>query len=157
MRLLNNMMLPFIVALWLVHHFLLAQGFLPPLMRSLRVATTPTTTPRRMISSGFSYDNDEQLLVSVQKPLGLVLEEQEEKECKNDNDSSVVVSRIVVVELLSGSSAARAGVAVGDRLLAVQNADMTRQTLETTMEYIRQAPQVVNLRFQRSQGRGGGG
>jgi len=151
-------MLPFIVALWLVHHLLLAQGFLPPpLMRSLRVTTTPTTTPRLcMISSGFSYDNEEQLLVSVQKPLGLVLEEQEEKECKNDNDSSVV-SRIVVVELLSGSSAARAGVAVGDRLLAVQNADMTRQTLETSMEYIRQAPQVVNLRFQRSQGRGGGG
>ena len=148
----NNMMLPSFVVVWLVHHLLLAQGFLPPvLMRSPSSSSLRVTTmPPRMISSGFSYDDDEQLLVSVQKPLGLVLEEQE---C-NDSASRTT---IVVVELLQGSSAARAGVAVGDRLLAVQNADMTQQTLETVMEYIRQAPPVVNLRFQRAQGRGGGG
>ena len=47
-------------------------------------------------------------------------------------------------KILPGSSAARAGVRVGDVLVAVQNADMKEQSLEIALECIGRAPQVVN-------------
>ena len=95
--------------------------------------------PALFISSGFSFQDDKsnELLVSVQKPLGLVLEQQDQG------------SPVVVAEVESSGSAGRAGVQVGDVLLAVKNADMTQLALEQVMQMIGQAPQVVNLRFLR--------
>eukprot|EP00980_Cylindrotheca_fusiformis_P016579 scaffold4968_cov127-Cylindrotheca_fusiformis.AAC.10 len=60
-----------------------------------------------MIGTGFSFDDGEQLLVSVQKPLGMVLEQD------NDDDNERV-GAITVVELQSNGSAERAGVKIGD-------------------------------------------
>lgn len=93
------------------------------------------------ISSGFFFqdNNKNQILLSAQKPLGLILEEQQE-------DTSLSV---VVVEMDNNGSAAKAGVQVGDVLLAVQNASVEGVSLEQVMVYIKQAPKVVNLRFAR--------
>lgn len=103
-----------------------------------------------MISSGFSFGDGEQILVSVQKPLGLLLEQDEDIiDCEGDNNNNDAV--VYVAEILPDSSALRAGVQIGDVIVAVQNADMRCQSLETVMEYIGKAPQVVNLRFQRLQ------
>jgi len=115
----------------------------------LPVPDVPCSRRRlNMISSGFSFGDGEQILVSVQKPLGLLLEQVDEE----DNNSNAVV---YVAEILPDSSAARAGVQPGDVIVAVQNADMRRQSLETVMECIGKAPKVVNLRFQRLQAEGG--
>lgn len=88
------------------------------------------------ISSGFSFQDDDQILISAQKPLGLLLEEQDD-------------ASIVVVELDENGSAAKAGVQVGDVLLSVQNASVEDVSLERAMACITQAPKVVNLRFAR--------
>jgi C-terminal processing protease CtpA/Prc len=89
------------------------------------------------ISSGFSFQDDDQILISAQKPLGLILEEQED-------------SSIAVVEMDETGSAAKAGVRMGDVLLSVQNASVENVSLEQAMTYIAQSPKVVNLRFSRA-------
>mmetsp|Transcript_13179 Transcript_13179/g.31576 ORF Transcript_13179/g.31576 Transcript_13179/m.31576 type:complete len:158 (-) Transcript_13179:4516-4989(-) len=92
-----------------------------------------------MIGTGFSFEDGEQILVSVQKPMGMVLEQ-------DDNDSD---SKIVVTELDPTASAARAGVQVGDVLVAVQNAAVMQQDLDSVLDFIQKGPRVMNLRFQR--------
>ena len=94
------------------------------------------TTTALSISSGFSFDDGDQVLVSVQKPLGIVLEQ--------DGDGPIYVT-----ELDPNGSAASAGVVSGDVLVAIQNADMTNKPLEEALAFIGRAPKVVNLRFLR--------
>ena len=95
----------------------------------------PCSRQTHFISSGFSFDDGNQVLVSAQKPLGIILEQE--------------VGPIVVAEVDPSGSAGRAGVQVGDELLAVQNADVSTKPLEEALTLIGQAPKVVNLRFQR--------
>ena len=71
-----------------------------------------------MISSGFSFEDGEQILVSVQKPFGLILEQ----------DAETTRGSIVVTDIDPTQSAAKAGVKVGDVLVAVQNCRQFRQT-----------------------------
>jgi len=95
------------------------------------------------ISTGFTFDDGDQLLVSAQKPLGMVLEER-----GTDGDDHDPNGCIVAV-VLDDSAAKRAGVKPGDFLVAVQNADVTIAHFEEVMQRIGDAPQVVNLRFWR--------
>jgi hypothetical protein len=88
------------------------------------------------ISTGLTFDDGDQLLVSTQKPLGMVLEEREEKGC-------------FVVSVVKDGAADRAGVKPGDLLVAVQNADVGYSEFEEVMTRIINAPKVVNLRFWR--------
>ena len=88
------------------------------------------------ISTGLTFDDGDQLLVSAQKPLGMILEERDERGC-------------IVVSIDEGGSAFKAGVKEGDLLVAVQNADVGRAGLEEVMGRIIDAPRVVNLRFWR--------
>ena len=92
----------------------------------------------RMISSGFSFSDGEQILVSLQKPMGILLEQDTE-------------GPIIVTEVNSGGSAAGAGVTVGDVLLAVQNASVENVDLEEVLAFIGNAPRVINLRFLRKE------
>ena len=91
------------------------------------------------ISSGLSFDDGDQLLVSAQKPLGLILEE------GDDGDNKVIVT-----DVLENSSASRAGIQVGDWLVAIQNADVSQVGLDEILRRIGDAPRVVNLRFHRN-------
>lgn len=100
-----------------------------------------------MISGGFSFDDGEQVLVSVQKPLGIVLE-QDDTDQGNDGSETPMLP-IVVAELDPAGSAARAGIQVGDILVAVQNANVEQQSLEYVLGFLQRAPKVVNLRFVR--------
>lgn len=88
------------------------------------------------LGTGLTFENDEQLLVSVQKPLGVLLEEARHG--------------CLVADLAVGGSAARAGVRVGDQLLAVNNLDVRAAGLDAVMGRLASAPRVVNLRFARS-------
>lgn len=88
------------------------------------------------ISTGLTFDDGDQLLVSAQKPLGMVLEERDEKGC-------------VVVSVEEEGAAFKAGVKEGDLLVAVQNADVGSADFEEVMGRIIDAPRVVNLRFWR--------
>jgi len=92
----------------------------------------------RMISSGFTFtdDDDDQILVSLQKPLGIVLEQDTE-------------GPIVVAQVDKGGSAARSGIQEGDILLAVQNASVEKADLSEVLTFIGNAPRVINLRFLR--------
>jgi hypothetical protein len=99
------------------------------------------TSTRRHVSSGFVFGDGQQILASLQKPLGLILEET----VIEDN----ALPSVFVAEVLPGSSAAGAGLMAGDVLVAVQNADMKGQSLETVMAAIQRAPKVLNLRVQR--------
>jgi len=108
------------------------------------------------ISSGFTFDDGDQLLVSAQKPLGMVLEERGKDGGSIDSTTGVDMRQqrnhpngCVVAEVLDGSAAKRAGVKPGDFLVAVQNADVTIAHFEEVMQRIGDAPQVVNLRFWR--------
>lgn len=108
------------------------------------------------ISTGFTFDDGDQLLVSAQKPLGLVLEERGKDEVDLGPTTGVDHWRVqnspngcVVAEVLENSAAKRAGVKPGDFLVAVQNADVTLAHFEEVMQRIGDAPQVVNLRFWR--------
>jgi len=91
-----------------------------------------------MISSGFTFtdDDDDQILVSLQKPLGIVLEQ--------DTEGPIVVANVD-----EGGSADRAGVMMGDILLAVQNASVEKADLTEVLTFIGNAPRVINLRFLR--------
>lgn len=94
------------------------------------------TRARQMVSGGFSFSDGEQVLVSVQKPLGLVLEQDED-------------GPILVTEVDPAGSAGRAGVQAGDVLVAVQNASVETADLNQVLGFIGQLPRVVNLRFVR--------
>jgi C-terminal processing protease CtpA/Prc len=87
-----------------------------------------------MISSGFSFEDGKQILVSVQKPFGLVLEQ--------DDDGVIVVT-----EVDASGSAGRAGVRVGDVLAAVQNALVESADLDSVLDFIGNGPKVMNLRL----------
>ena len=94
-----------------------------------------------MIGTGFSFEDGEQVLVSVQKPFGIVLEQDDE-----DEDG-----RIVVTEVDPNGSAGKAGVREGDILVAVQNASTVSVDLGDVLDLIAtKCPRVVNLRFQRT-------
>mmetsp|Transcript_8904 Transcript_8904/g.12310 ORF Transcript_8904/g.12310 Transcript_8904/m.12310 type:complete len:170 (-) Transcript_8904:213-722(-) len=118
---------------------------------SLRVTTPqqdqPTTAvitkTSLQIGTGFTFEDDEQILVSIQKPLGVILEEYE----KADEGGS---SGCFVADMNNDGNASNGGVRVGDYLVAVQNMDCTKSTLEEVMDRIGNAPRVVNLRFQRN-------
>ena len=90
------------------------------------------------ISTGLTFDDGDQLLVSAQKPLGMVLEELDEEK-----------GGCIVVSVEEGSAADKAGVKEGDLLVAVQNADVGKADLDEVMGRIIDAPRVVNLRFWR--------
>ena len=92
---------------------------------------------RRGISSGLTFEDGNQILVSIQKPLGIILEQDAEE------------SFIRIADVDPTGSAASAGLRVGDILVAVQNADMVERDLEYAMQFIAQAPKVLNLRFVR--------
>ena len=67
------------------------------------------------ISTGLTFDDGDQLLISAQKPLGIILEERE------DDSMITSMSGCVVAEVVSNGEADKAGVKVGDILVAVQN------------------------------------
>ncbi|GFH61669.1 hypothetical protein CTEN210_18145 [Chaetoceros tenuissimus] len=103
-------------------------------------SASSSSSPRlKMISSGLTFDDGDQLLVSTQKPLGLVLEE-------IDKD---VPNGCIVTEVVEGSNADKAGCKPGDILVAVQNADVSKADFDEVMQRIGNAPKVVNLRFWR--------
>mmetsp|Transcript_17862 Transcript_17862/g.28892 ORF Transcript_17862/g.28892 Transcript_17862/m.28892 type:complete len:143 (+) Transcript_17862:2-430(+) len=91
---------------------------------------------QRMVSSGFSFSDGEKILVSLQKPLGILLEQD-------------IQGPIVVAEVNQGGSADDAGVNVGDVLLAVQNASVESADLGEVLAFIGNAPRVINLRLLR--------
>ena len=93
-----------------------------------------------MIGTGFSFEDGEQILVSVQKPFGIVLEQ----------DSDANDERIIVTEVDPMGSAGRAEVQTGDVLVAVQNASTVSVDLAEVLDFIsNKCPRVVNLRFRR--------
>ena len=101
-----------------------------------------------MIGTGFSFDDGEQILVSVQKPLGLILEQQ-----YGDGDESTGPKggggEVYVADVDMEGSAGRAGVESGDVLVAVQNTSVELWDLEDILQLIGESPAVVNLRFKR--------
>jgi hypothetical protein len=92
----------------------------------------------QMISSGFSFNDGEQTLISVQKPLGIILEQEQS-------------SGPIRVAKVNQGSAADAGVKEGDVLLAVQNASVENADLEEVLVFIGNAPRVLNLRLLRKE------
>ena len=97
-------------------------------------------TRLHMVGTGFSFEDGEQILVSVQKPFGIVLEQG-----GGDEDD-----QIVVTEVDPGGAAGRAGVRTGDVLVAVQNASTVSVDLAEVLGFIAEkCPRVVNLRFRR--------
>lgn len=97
-------------------------------------------------SSGLTFNDGEQILISAQKPLGLLLEEYNGPGGENGAE----LCGTFVAGLDESGSAGRAGVQAGDILLAVNNQDVERSSLEAVMARLAQAPRVVNLRFRRS-------
>lgn len=106
----------------------------------LEQSTAPYRHSPLLVSSGFIFEDGEQVLASLQKPLGLILEEE---------DDTAGLASVFVAEVLPGSSGASAGLEVGDVVIAVQNADMKGQNLEYVMSAIQRAPKVLNMRLQR--------
>jgi hypothetical protein len=105
-----------------------------------------------MIGTGFSFDDGEQLLVSVQKPLGIVLEQQQQQQQQqndDDDDNDGIIVRVTDVD--PSGSAHRAGVRIGDVLVAVQNASVEQVDLESVLEFIQKGPRVMNLRLKRQE------
>ena len=98
-----------------------------------------------MIGTGFSFSDGEQILVSVQKPLGIVLEQDPL------SAETSLPGWITVGEIDPNSSAARAGVQVNDVLLAVQNMSVDSKDLDEVLNFIGNAPRVVNLRLLRGE------
>ena len=114
----------------------------------------PTTQRKRsqqfgvlMVSSGFSFQDGEQILVSVQKPLGILLEQ--DQQSNDENTSRESAPPIVVTEVDPNGSAGRAGIQVGDVLVAVQNASVETVELEYVLDFLQKCPRVVNLRLVR--------
>eukprot|EP00537_Pseudo-nitzschia_pungens_P002816 CAMPEP_0172366838 /NCGR_PEP_ID=MMETSP1060-20121228/17517_1 /TAXON_ID=37318 /ORGANISM="Pseudo-nitzschia pungens, Strain cf. cingulata" /LENGTH=116 /DNA_ID=CAMNT_0013090853 /DNA_START=198 /DNA_END=548 /DNA_ORIENTATION=+ len=114
-----------------------------------------------MIGTGFSFEDGEQILVSVQKPFGIVLEQGGGSDSDSggdsggdsDSDESATAlngDEIVVTDVDPNGSAGRAGVRTGDVLVAVQNASTVSADLAEVLDFIaNKCPRVVNLRFQR--------
>ena len=103
-------------------------------IRSRQMEDAHTTLTR------FCFMVGARAVISIQKPLGLVLEPLGEDE----------QSGVVVVEVGQGSNADRAGVAPGDVLLAVNNLDLRAASLDAVIDAIGATPgRVLNLRFQR--------
>ncbi|KAL7490753.1 hypothetical protein ACHAWT_000287, partial [Skeletonema menzelii] len=98
---------------------------------------SPPSLVKLHVSSGFSFSDGEQILVSAQRPLGIVLEQDK------------TPGEIVVASLDPDGSAADAGVNEGDILLAVQNASVQNASLDEVLAFIGNAPRVVNMRFLR--------
>jgi len=113
-----------------------AKAFIVARLRGFFRAERPRRgLPRAQLGTGFEFDDGEQLLVSVQKPIGMVLEE------------GGGGRGCIVAEVAADSPASRAGVEAGFRLLAVNNMDVTASGLEAVMQLLREAPRVVNLRL----------
>lgn len=118
-------------------------AFIPAMPSSL-VATIQSgpehrvQSTRGMISSGFSFSDGKQILVSLQKPLGILLEQDAE-------------GPIIVGEVNQGGAADDAGIQAGDVLLAVQNASVENADLEEVLGFIGNAPRVINLRLLRKE------
>lgn len=91
-----------------------------------------------MIGTGFSFSDGQQILVSVQKPLGIVLEQ--------DSETGI----IQVAQIDPDGAAAKGGIQVGDVLLAVQNASTQNVDLDDVLAFISNGPRVMNLRFLRN-------
>eukprot|EP00977_Amphora_coffeiformis_P020649 scaffold8374_cov175-Amphora_coffeaeformis.AAC.88 len=122
----------------LMHGFLLPTSTDSGAVRSCqRQGQRRNTSTRRWISSGLTFEDGNQILVSVQKPLGIILEQDTEE------------SFIRIADVDPAGSGALAGLRVNDILVAVQNADMVERDLEYAMQFITQAPKVLNLRFVR--------
>ena len=109
-----------------------------------------------MIGTGFSFDDGEQILVSIKKPLGLILEQQcgdddddDHADDLSDDESTGTGREVYVADVDKSGSAGRAGVESGDILVAVQNASIESLDLEDVLQLIGQSPAVVNLRFKR--------
>ena len=115
------------------------------------------------ISSGLTFDDGDQLLVSAQKPLGILLEERGDSSNSNSDSNSSGDDKqeeahsknshmgCIVSEIVPGGAADKAGVKEGDLLVAVQNVDVGNALFEEVMERIGDAPRVVNLRFWRKE------
>jgi hypothetical protein len=114
----------------------------PVARQSRHLEDQTTVTALRMIGSGFSFQDEHQILVSVQKPLGLVLEQDQGDDTK---DAMIVVA----AETDPNGTGAMAGVQVGDVLVAVQNTSVEGRPLEEVLRIIGSAPNVLNLRFLR--------
>ncbi|EOD24355.1 putative glutathione dehydrogenase [Emiliania huxleyi CCMP1516] len=115
---------------------------LPPRPRSARSSRARSGGAACQLSSGLTYsDGAGQRLVSVQKPLGLVIEPVGEEGARDQG--------VCVAEVGEGSNAERAGVRPGDVLLAVNNVDLASASLERVLGAISAVPgRAVNLRFQ---------
>jgi predicted metalloprotease with PDZ domain len=96
-------------------------------------------TYQQMVSSGFSFNDGEQILVSAQKPWGITL-------VQNPDTGT-----IFVVDMDFNGSAGKAGVQVGDVLVAIQNASTENVDLDSVLEFIKNGPRVMNLRFVREE------
>ena len=113
-----------------------------------------SASPTCQLSSGLTFTDDAgQRLVSLQRPLGLVLEQAEDEsaveEVSDDREEAADDRGVLVAEVVAGSNAERAGVSAGDVLLAVNNLDVSSASLDAVMLAIQNAPgRVVNLRFQ---------
>jgi hypothetical protein len=146
------LLLPLRVAASTTHATTTACCFVPP---SMHYQTTSSRTTRLLVSNGFSFQDGEQVLVSVQKPLGIIIEvrqarEQQKDDTGDDDGSDETAGTVIfVAEMDPAGSASRAGVLRGDVLLAVQNASVDNRSLEYVMAFLAQAPRVVNLRFLR--------
>ena len=86
-------------------------------------------------------------MVSVQKPLGILLEQ--DQQSNDENTSRESAPPIVVTEVDPNGSAGRAGIQVGDVLVAVQNASVETVELEYVLDFLQKCPRVVNLRLVR--------
>lgn len=108
------------------------------LLRTREINRGGGTVCLPMVGTGFSFEDGSrgQFLVSLQKPLGVVLEETGDGGC-------------TVISLDPEGNAAAAGIRTGDMVLAVQNADVSVCGIEDVMAQIRNAPRVVNLRVGR--------
>eukprot|EP00967_Tisochrysis_lutea_P153798 scaffold304324_cov33-Tisochrysis_lutea.AAC.1 len=131
----------------LLHMLLLSSSLVASRPRACRNLDTYRASALSLqFSTGLTFDDGEQILISAQKPLGLLLEEVDEGERTRGSSPG----RIVVAGVDEAGSANIAGVREGDVLLAVNNQDMTSASLEAVMERLAQAPRVVNLRFRRT-------
>lgn len=110
----------------------------PPYMSIFPRSGIPMRQQHSMISSGFSFSDGDQILVSAQKPLGIVLEQDSE------------TGMILVTDVDPLGSAGKGGVAVGDRLVAVQNASTEDVDLDDVLDFIKNGPRVINLRLLRA-------
>ena len=95
------------------------------------------------LGTGFEFDDGRQLLVSVQKPIGMMLEQDTAAEGSDAQDGCIVAG------VLDDSAASRAGIEAGYRLLAVNNMDVRNEDLDQVMDLLQRSSRVVNLRFER--------